>query len=77
MERSMNNKRFVAGIDGGGTKTACMLADLEGSVFACAAAGGSNTRSAVFLRQWKTFAYRLILPRTGKNHARIKLRLCF
>ena len=42
MERSMNHKRFVAGIDGGGTKTACMLADLEGSVVVCAAAGGSN-----------------------------------
>lgn len=38
----MSNKRYVVGIDGGGTKTACMLVDLEGNAFTCSTSGGSN-----------------------------------
>ena len=38
----MSDKRYVIGIDGGGTKTACMLADLAGQEAACSSAGGSN-----------------------------------
>jgi len=35
-------RRYVAGVDGGGTKTACMIADEFGTVLACAVAEGSN-----------------------------------
>ena len=38
----MKGKRYVVGIDGGGTKTACMLTDLSGQELACSVAGGSN-----------------------------------
>jgi len=38
----MSDKRYVIGIDGGGTKTACMLADLSGQELAYSVAGGSN-----------------------------------
>lgn len=38
----MRSKHYVIGIDGGGTKTACMLVDMEGSAVACSTVGGSN-----------------------------------
>lgn len=38
----MANKNFVIGIDGGGTKTAAALADLQGNVLAEETAGPSN-----------------------------------
>ncbi|UMX47717.1 MAG: hypothetical protein L7H18_04725 [Candidatus Nealsonbacteria bacterium DGGOD1a] len=37
---------FVIGVDGGGTKTACALADLDGKIVARSAAGGSSVRNA-------------------------------
>lgn len=38
----MKNKKYIVGIDGGGTKTACMMVDLETWQTACAVTGGSN-----------------------------------
>lgn len=38
----MAKKEFVIGIDGGGTKTAAMLADMQGNVIAEETAGASN-----------------------------------
>ncbi|MBI3587000.1 MAG: hypothetical protein HY088_07725 [Ignavibacteriales bacterium] len=38
----MANKEFVIGIDGGGTKTAAILADLQGNVIVEETAGASN-----------------------------------
>jgi len=40
----LNVNSFVIGVDGGGTKTAAALADMDGKTIARAAAGGSNMR---------------------------------
>ena len=42
------NKRYVAGVDGGGTKTACMIADETGSILGYAVAEGSNHQISGF-----------------------------
>lgn len=42
MNTSHAPRRYVAGVDGGGTKTACMIADEHGTVLACAVTDGSN-----------------------------------
>jgi N-acetylglucosamine kinase len=49
MNRKIGKKTkngFVIGVDGGGTKTACALADLGGKIVARSAAGGSSVRNA-------------------------------
>jgi len=38
----MNEGRYVIGVDGGGTKTDCLLADLNGRVLGYGKAGGAN-----------------------------------
>ena len=38
----MGDKRYVIGVDGGGTKTACIVSDLSGNELAINTAGGSN-----------------------------------
>lgn len=43
-------KRYVAGVDGGGTKTACMIADEMGTVLAYAISEGSNHQISGFAR---------------------------
>jgi len=40
----LNVNSFVIGVDGGGTKTAAALADMDGKTIARAAAGRSNMR---------------------------------
>lgn len=37
---------YVIGVDGGGTSTRCVVADLDGRIIARASAGGSNHRSS-------------------------------
>ena len=43
---------YFLGFDGGGTKTSCVLADLQGSVLARGSAGPSNPLRAGFSRAW-------------------------
>ncbi len=38
----MKKKKYIVGIDGGGTKTACMMVNLEDDSTACCVTGGSN-----------------------------------
>ena len=38
----MTSKKYIVGIDGGGTKTACMMVSTEDWSVSCATAGGSN-----------------------------------
>lgn len=38
----MKRKKYIVGIDGGGTKTACMMMNLEDGSTACSVTGGSN-----------------------------------
>lgn len=38
----MKSKKYIVGIDGGGTKTACMMVNLEDGSTACSVTGGSN-----------------------------------
>ncbi|MEA5014328.1 MAG: BadF/BadG/BcrA/BcrD ATPase family protein [Candidatus Limiplasma sp.] len=42
MNRDEFPRRFVIGVDGGGTKTACMLVDDTARVWACCVGAGSN-----------------------------------
>ena len=41
-------RRYVAGVDGGGTKTACMIADESGTLLAYAVTEGSNHQISGF-----------------------------
>lgn len=41
----INKKEFVIGVDGGGTKTAAVLADMNGKIIARAVSGGSSVRN--------------------------------
>jgi N-acetylglucosamine kinase-like BadF-type ATPase len=38
----MNERRYVIGIDGGGTKTDCLLTELNGRGLSYGKAGGAN-----------------------------------
>ncbi len=42
----VNSREFVIGVDGGGTKTAAALADMNGKIIARVVSGGSNVRNA-------------------------------
>ena len=44
--RADTHSPYVLGLDAGGTKTVCLLADLEGQVLAEARAGGANLQAA-------------------------------
>ena len=46
------NTRYFLGLDGGGTKTECVLADAEGNVLARSFAGASNPLRAGYTRAW-------------------------
>lgn len=43
---------YILGFDGGGTKTECVLADLEGNVLARATTGPSNPLRAGYMKAW-------------------------
>jgi glucosamine kinase len=49
---SPSDANFFLGIDGGGTKTECVLADADGSVLARAFSGPSNPLRAGYTRAW-------------------------
>ncbi len=48
MDTFYAHKRYVAGVDGGGTKTACMIADERGTLLAYTIAEGSNHQISGF-----------------------------
>ncbi len=48
MDAFYAHRRYVAGVDGGGTKTACMIADDRGTLLAYAVAEGSNHQISGF-----------------------------
>jgi N-acetylglucosamine kinase-like BadF-type ATPase len=52
MNVPVSNTRYFLGLDGGGTKTECVLVDAEGTVLARSFAGASNPLRAGFTRAW-------------------------
>lgn len=46
MEHGTKGPRYIAGVDGGGSKTACMIADETGRILSYAVAQGSNHQIA-------------------------------
>ncbi len=52
MNSPVSNTRYFLGLDGGGTKTECVLADAEGNVLARSFAGASNPLRAGYTRAW-------------------------
>ncbi len=45
MAKKLNSNKFVIGVDGGGTKTAVALADMNGKIISRAISGASNPRN--------------------------------
>lgn len=62
---------IVAGVDGGGTHTRVMLADLHGRVLSCTAAGGSNPNHQRDAAEHVRAAIRRALEAAGAGPARI------
>jgi N-acetylglucosamine kinase-like BadF-type ATPase len=51
-KRNESSATYILGFDGGGTKTDCVLADMEGNVLARAATGPSNPLRAGYMKAW-------------------------
>lgn len=70
-------RRYVAGIDGGGTKTACMIADEKGNLLAYGVAEGSNHQICGFSRAMENVCQSLDIACQQAGIAREELEFIY